>query len=116
MRWTEFLVNYSFSITHCKVVVEDCISRCPQACREPTEEEIDMEKDYEPDPIAGEVNLEELVKEIIRKDKGKDQPELICGLQARWEAITIPEHIRNTPELMELMPTEPPRCRHGLPI
>ena len=37
-------------MSHAKVIVEDCVSRCPSHLPEPTQEELDMEKDWEPDP------------------------------------------------------------------
>lgn len=36
--------NFSFAVSHQKVVVEDAISRCPEACREPTQAELDWKK------------------------------------------------------------------------
>ena len=49
-RWAELIGSYSFIITHAKVIVEDCVSRCPSHLPEPTQAELDMEKDWEPDP------------------------------------------------------------------
>ena len=49
-RWAKLIGSYSFTISHAKVVVEDCVSRCPSHLPEPTQEELDMEKDWEADP------------------------------------------------------------------
>ena len=42
-RWAELIGSYSFTITHARVTVEDCVSRCPSHLPEPTQEELDME-------------------------------------------------------------------------
>ena len=44
-RWAELIGSYSFTITHARVIVEDCVSRCPAHLPEPTQKELDMEKD-----------------------------------------------------------------------
>ena len=49
-RWAKLIGSYSFTISHAKVIVEDCVSRCPSHLPEPTQEELDMEKDWEADP------------------------------------------------------------------
>ena len=43
-RWAELIGSYYFIITHAKVIVEYCVSRCPSHLPEPTQAELDMEK------------------------------------------------------------------------
>jgi hypothetical protein len=81
-RWYETLGNFSFTVTHSKVVVEDAISRCPDACREPTQEELDWENHHERDPVGDEPNLELLAK-ARREGPGygvDDREEEICDM------------------------------------
>ena len=44
-RWAELIGSYYFSITHAKVIVEDCVFWCPSHLPEPTQAELDMDKD-----------------------------------------------------------------------
>ena len=80
-RWHEILGNYSFTISHAKVVTEDYFSRCPEACREPTPEEQEKENLFEEDPIP-EQDLEQLA--ATYNPPGARQ-EMICSLQPGGE-------------------------------
>ena len=76
-RWAETIGSYSFTITHARVVVEDCVSRCPSHLPEPTQEELDMEKDWEEDPPP-HLDLEKLAKQSAQLST---RPERICQVQ-----------------------------------
>ena len=60
-RWAEIISSYSFMISHTKVVMEDCISRCPSHLHEPNEAKLAMEKDWEEDPPP-HLDLEKLAQ------------------------------------------------------
>ena len=103
-RWAELIGSYSFTITHVKVTMEDCFSRCPSHLPEPTQEELDMEKDWEPDPPPN-LNLEKLATQSA---KLQVRPERICHLEEEqicmnmmfgtnkvwvsWERTEVPEN------------------------
>ena len=76
-RWPELIGSYSFTISHARVVVEDCVSRCPSHLPEPTQEELDMEKDWEADPLP-HLDLKKLAIESAQLPV---QPERICQMQ-----------------------------------
>ncbi len=76
-RWAEMIGSYSFTITHARVVVEDCVSRCPAHLPEPTQKELDMEKDWEEDPPP-HLDLERLANQSAQLPI---RPERICQVQ-----------------------------------
>ena len=76
-RWAKLIGSYSFTISHARVVVEDCVSRCPSHLPEPTQEELDMEKDWEADPPP-HLDLEKLAIESAQLPA---HPERICQIQ-----------------------------------
>ena len=76
-RWAEMIGSYSFTITHARVVVEDCVSRCPSHLPEPTQKELDMEKDWEEDPPP-HLDLEKLARQSAQLST---LPERICQAQ-----------------------------------
>ena len=76
-RWAETIGSYSFTITHTRVIVEDCVSRCPSHLPEPTQKELDMEKDWEEDPPP-HLDLERLAKQSAQLPT---LPERICQVQ-----------------------------------
>ena len=73
-RWAELIGSYSFTISHARVIVEDCVSRCPSHLPEPTQEELDMEKDWEANPPP-HLDLEKLAIESAQLPA---RPEQIC--------------------------------------
>ena len=75
-RWAELIGSYSFTITHARVIVEDCVSRCPSHLPEPTQEELDMEKDWEADPPP-HLDLEKLANKAAQLQVC---PERICQI------------------------------------
>ena len=77
--------TYSFTITHAKVIVEDCVSRCPSHLPEPTQEELDMEKDWELDPPP-HLDLEKLAAQSA---KLQVRPERICHLEEEQICMNI---------------------------
>ena len=76
-RWAELIGSYSFTITHARVIVEDCVSRCPAHLPEPTQKELDMEKDWEEDPPP-HLDLEKLANQSAQL---QSRPERICQVQ-----------------------------------
>ena len=76
-RWAELIGSYSFTITHARVTVEDCVSRCPSHLPEPTQKELDMEKDWEEDPPP-HLDLEKLASQAAQL---QSRPERICQVQ-----------------------------------
>ena len=76
-RWAELIGSYSFTITHARVTVEDCVSRCPSHLPEPTQKELDMEKDWEEDPPP-HLDLEKLASQAAQL---RSRPERICQVQ-----------------------------------
>ena len=76
-RWAELIGSYSFTITHARVVVEDCVSRCPAHLPEPTQKDLDMEKDWEEDPPP-HLDLEKLANQSAQL---QSRPERICQAQ-----------------------------------
>ena len=102
-RWAELIGSYSFTITHAKVIVEDCVSRCPSHLPEPTQEELDMEKDWEPDPpphldleklAAQSAKLQIRLERICHLEEEQICMNLLFGLnkvQVGWERSEIPE-------------------------
>ena len=76
-RWAELIGSYSFTISHARVVVEDCVSRCPSHLPEPTQEELDMEKDWEADPPP-HLDLEKLASVSAQLSV---RPERICHMK-----------------------------------
>ena len=76
-RWAKLIGSYSFTISHAKVIMEDCVSRCPSHLPEPTQEELDMEKDWEPDPPP-HLDLEKLAAQSA---KLQIRPERICHME-----------------------------------
>ena len=76
-RWAELIGSYSFTISHARVIVEDCVSRCPSHLPEPTQEELDMEKDWEADPPP-HLDLDKLANESAQLPA---RPEQICQTQ-----------------------------------
>ena len=107
-RWYEILGNYSFSVTHAKVVVEDAISRCPDACREPYQYELDLENDFEPDPVGLEYNLEKLAQ-TTREDPS-------YGIQDREEEIYELRNYEAEDILQEMKKTRTRRGRERNPL
>ena len=76
-RWAELIGSYSFTITHARVVMEDCMSRCPAHLPEPTQKDLDMEKDWEEDPPP-HLDLEKLASQSAQL---QSRPERICQAQ-----------------------------------
>ena len=61
MRWSEIIEEFTFTVIHAKVVMEDCISREPRHLPELTREDCLLERDYELDPEPAR-DLEKLAK------------------------------------------------------
>ena len=76
-RWAELIGSYSFTITHARVIVEDCVSRCPAHLPEPTQKDLEMEKDWEEDPPP-HLDLEKLASQAAQL---QSRPERICQAQ-----------------------------------
>ena len=76
-RWAELIGSYSFTISHAKVIVEDCVSRCPSHLPKPTKEELDMKKDWEADPPP-HLDLEKLALALAQLSV---RPERICQMK-----------------------------------
>ena len=106
-RWAELIGSYSFSITHAKVIMEDCVSRCPSHLPEPTQAELDMEKDWEPDPPP-HLDLEILA---AKSAKLQVRPERICHLEGEQICMNMmfgPNEVRVSWERAELHEDKPP--------
>ena len=73
-EWVKIIGSYSFLISHAKVIVEDCVSRCPSHLPKPTKEELAWEKDWEPDPPP-HLDLKKLAQESANLET---RPERIC--------------------------------------
>ncbi len=78
-RWFEILGNYSFTISHQKVIVEDTISRCPQGLRSPLPQELAAEQDYESEGPIGQ-DLEAIA---LATRQEKDRAETICNITGK---------------------------------
>ena len=114
-RWAELIGSYSFSITHAKVIVEDCVSRCPSHLPEPTQAELDMEKDWEPDPPP-HLNLKILA---AKSAKLQVRPERICHLEEEQICMNMmfgTSKVQVSWERTELHEDEPPDWEEELNI
>ena len=61
VSWSEIIEEFTFTVIHAKVVIEDCISREPRHFPEPTKEDLLLERDYKSDPEPSQ-DLEKLAK------------------------------------------------------
>ena len=61
VRWSEIIEEFTFTVIHAKVVMDDCISREPRHLPEPTREDCLLERDYESDPEPSH-DLEKLAR------------------------------------------------------
>ena len=114
-RLAELIGSYSFSITHTKVIVEDCVFRCPSHQPEPTQAELDMEKDWEPDPPP-HLNLEILA---AKSAKLQVRPERICHLEEEQICMNMMfgmSEVQVSWERTELHEDEPPDWEEELNI
>ena len=50
VRWSDIIEEFTFTVIHAKVVVEDCISRELHHLPKPTREDYQLEREYESDP------------------------------------------------------------------
>ena len=77
VRWSEIIEEFTFTVIHAKVVVEDCISREPQHLQEPTREDYRLEREYESDPEPT-YNLKTIAREEVSLAK---RPEMMWQLE-----------------------------------
>ena len=107
-RWAELIRSYYFIITHTKLIVEDCVSRCPSHLPEPTQAELDMEKDWEPDPPSTPSTLRYWLRNLAELQV---RPEGICQMEGEQICMNMmfgPNKVQVSWERTELQDDEPP--------